>query len=114
MGSKLVSLAAAVFILAIMTANIVLAASVDLNQEVSDEDKANFDQIITPVMKIYNLVKYAASAIAGIALLFAGISYMSSGTDPRKRDNAKSMAMYVIIGLVIIWAAPLIVGLIVG
>jgi len=98
---------------ALMTANMVLA-SVDFNQQPSAEDKATFDQILQPVMKIYNLAKYIASAIAGIALLFAGIMYMGSGSDPKKRDNAKSMSMYVIIGLVVIWAAPLLVKLVVG
>lgn len=91
-----------------------LAMAVDFNQSISAEDKATFDQILTPVMTIYNLVKYIASAIAGVVLLFAGISYMASGSDPKKRENSKQMAMYVIIGLIVIWAAPLIVQLIVG
>lgn len=88
--------------------------AVDFNQSISSQDKATFDHILEPVMKIYNLVKYIASAIAGLALLFAGIMYMTSGGDPKKRDNAKDMAMYVVIGLIVIWAAPLIVQLIVG
>jgi type IV secretory pathway VirB2 component (pilin) len=91
-----------------------IVIAVDFNQAPSDADKATFDQILQPVMKIYNLVKYIASAIAAIALLAAGITYMISGSDPKKRDNAKGMAMYVIIGLVIIWAAPLVVNLIVS
>lgn len=89
-------------------------AAVDFNQAPSSQDQATFDQILEPIMKIYNLVKYFASAIAGIALLFAGTSYMTSGSDPKKRENSKSMAMYVVIGLVVIWAAPLLVSLIVG
>lgn len=95
-----------------MCAQFVLA--VDFSQGVSDSDQALFDQILVPVLAIYNLIKYIASAVAGIALLFSGVTYMVSGNDPRKRDNAKSMAMYVVIGLVIIWAAPLVVQLIVG
>lgn len=90
-----------------------IVIAVDFDQEPSDADKAKFDQILEPVMKIYNLVKYIASALAGVALLFAGITYMVSGSDPKKRDNAKGMGMYVIIGLVVIWAAPMIVQLIV-
>lgn len=90
-----------------------VAAAVDFNQPPTAQDQATFDQILSPVMRIYNLVKYFASAIAGIALLIAGVSYMTSGSDPRKRDNAKSMGMYVIIGLVVIWAAPMIVSLVV-
>ena len=82
--------------------------------EPSDEDKATFDEILEPVLKIYNFVKYIASVIAVVIMLFAGVTYMISGSDPKKRDQAKGMAMYVIIGLIVIWAAPLIVDFIVG
>lgn len=81
---------------------------------ISEEDQATFDQILEPVMKIYNLVKYVATFIAALFLLFVGLTYIMSGSDPRKRDNAKAMAMYVIVGLVIIWAAPLVVQFVVG
>ncbi|VVB71257.1 TrbC/VIRB2 family protein [uncultured archaeon] len=87
-------------------------AAVDFSQQPSAQDQTTFDQILAPVMKIYNLVKYFASALAGIALLIAGVTYMVSGSDPKKRDGAKSMAMYVVIGLLVIWAAPMIVSLI--
>jgi len=90
------------------------AMAVDFNQSISSQDKATFDQILTPVMTIYNLVKYISSAIGGVVLLFAGINYMMSGADPKKRDDSKNMAMYVVIGLIVIWAAPMIVGLIAG
>jgi multisubunit Na+/H+ antiporter MnhB subunit len=96
----------------IIVADVVLA--VEFNQTISPTDKATFDQILTPVMTIYNLVKYIATAIAGVVLLFAGITYMTSGSDPKKRENAKNMAMYVVIGLIVIWAAPMIVQLLVG
>lgn len=91
-----------------------LAMAVEFNQTVSAQDKATFDQILSPVMKIYNLVKYCATVLAVLILLFAGISYMTAGDDPKKRETAKNMAMYVIIGLIVIWAAPLIVNFIVG
>jgi hypothetical protein len=89
-------------------------AAVDFSQAPSAADQATFDQILEPVMRIYNLVKYFASAIAGIALLVAGVTYMTSGSDPKKRDNAKSMGMYVVIGLLVIWAAPMLVSLVVS
>ena len=103
-----------VLIIALLFVTPTIVMAFDFDQQPSDEDKATFDQILEPVMKIYNLVKYIASALAGIALLFAGVTYMISGSDPKKRDNAKSMGMYVVIGLVVIWAAPMIVQLIVG
>jgi len=91
-----------------------VAAAVDFNTQLSDADKATFDKILEPVMKIYNLVKYAASVIAVVIMLFSGVSYMISGSDPKKRESAKNMAMYVIIGLIVIWAAPLVVNFIIG
>ena len=91
-----------------------IASAIDLNQEPSDADKAKFDQILSPVMKVYNLVKYSATAIAALMLVFVGISYMTSSNDPKKRDNAKSMGTFVIIGLVLIWATPALIGFLVG
>jgi len=88
--------------------------SAQFDEGISDEDKATFDEILEPVMKIYNLVKYVATFIAALFLLFAGTTYMMSGSDPKKRDGAKGMVMYVAIGLVVIWAAPLFVSFIVG
>jgi hypothetical protein len=38
---------------------------------------------------------------------------MTSGADPRKRDQSKNIAMYVVIGLIVIWAAPMIINLMV-
>ena len=64
-------------------------------------------------MKIYNFVKYSATVIAVLVLLFAGIVYMTAGNDPKKRDQAKNMAGYVIIGLILIWAAPIVVQFII-
>lgn len=69
---------------------------------------ATYDQILQPIQAIYDLVKYAVTIIAGIVLTFAGITYITSGSDPGKRDKAKNMIMYVLIGLAVIWAAPLL------
>ena len=99
------------FILALMIPN---TFAVDFSQPPSSADKSTFDQILVPVMKIYNLIKYVATAIAVIVLTIAGIFYMTGGDDPKKRDTAKNMATYVIIGLFVIWAAPLVVNFIVG
>jgi len=35
---------------------------------------------------------------------------MSAGNDSKKRDNAKSTAAYVVIGLTVIWASPFLVN----
>ena len=92
----------------------VLADVADLDTDISPEDKEKFDQILQPVTKVYNFVKYIASAVALLFLLYGGISYMTAGSDPKQKDQAKNIIMYVIIGLVIIWAAPLIVELLVA
>jgi uncharacterized membrane protein len=91
-----------------------LASAIDYNGNLSADDKASFDEILKPVMKVYNLLKYVASAIAILVLLLSGVNYMISGSDPQKRESAKYMAMYVIVGLIIIWAAPLVVNFITG
>ena len=88
--------------------------AVDFDEDISDSDKDTFDEILEPIMKIYNLVKYTATILAVVVLLFAGVSYMISGSNPGKRENAKNMITYVAIGLVVIWAAPLVVNFIVG
>jgi type IV secretory pathway VirB2 component (pilin) len=77
----------------------------------SSSDTSTFDQILQPVWKVYNFVKYIATAIAAIFLVFAGITYMTSGNDVMKRENAKHMIAYVVVGLIVIWAAPFIVQL---
>lgn len=82
----------------------------DLDTDITNEDKEKFDEILQPVVKIYNFIKYIATIVAAIFLLFAGISFMTSGDDPKKRDQAKSIATYVIVGLLVIWAAPFIVN----
>lgn len=92
---------------------IVFAESAPLDTDLSPEDKERFDAILAPVMKIYNFVKYIASVVAAMFLLYAGITYMTSGSDPRKREQAKNIGAYVIIGLIIIWAAPILVQLLI-
>ena len=98
----------------VMFVSMQFVMAVEFNQTLSASDKATFDQMLSPVMKIYNLVKYSATVLAVLVLLFAGVMYITAGSDPGKREKAKNMAMYVIIGLVVIWAAPLIVNFIVG
>lgn len=83
--------------------------AVDFNSTVSPQDQQTFDQILQPVMKIYNFVKYAATVLAVVFLVFAGITFISSGNDQAKREQAKMMITYIVIGLIIIWVAPLVV-----
>jgi hypothetical protein len=112
MGKK--TLAIFGILLLAFTFSIQFVSAVNFDSDISDEDKEVFDEILEPVMKIYNFVKYSATVIAVMVLLFAGIVYITAGADPGKREKAKNMATYVIVGLVVIWAAPLIVNFIVG
>ena len=112
MKTKYLAVFGLMFFLSLMAMQVVVA--IDFDEDISQEDQDTFDEILDPVMKIYNLVKYSATVLAVVVLLFAGVSYMISGNDPAKREKSKSMAMYVIIGLIVIWAAPLLVNFIVG
>lgn len=91
----------------------VSAAAVNWDTK-SYTDSATFNQILEPVLRIYSFGKYAATLIAVLVLLVAGISYMLSGSDPRKREQSKSMAAYVFVGLIVIWAAPYAVNYFIG
>jgi len=86
-----------------------MAYALDFDEEISEEDKDTFDAILEPVMKIYNFVKYSASVLAVLFLLFAGVSFIIGGKDVKKREDSKMMAMYVVVGLAVIWIAPYIV-----
>lgn len=91
-----------------------LALAVDFDSDISSSDKATFDEILEPVMKVYNFVKYSATVLAVLFLIFAGVTFIMSGNDQAKREQAKMMATYIVIGLIIIWVAPLLVTYLVG
>lgn len=85
--------------------------AINLSTTITAEQKQDFDQILEPVMKLYNFAKYVSTLVAGMFLLFGGITFMSSGNDPYKRQQAKSILTYVVVGLVVIWAAPFLVSM---
>lgn len=87
------------------------SASASAVPPTTTSDTSTFDQILEPVWKIYNFFRYIATAVAAIMLVFAGITYMLSGTDMGKRDSAKNIIAFVVVGLIVIWVTPLIVQL---
>ncbi|MBM3206851.1 MAG: hypothetical protein FJZ43_04505 [Candidatus Staskawiczbacteria bacterium] len=97
---KLASLLLIAYIFAIQV------VSAQFNGTITQEEQQTFNTILEPVIRIYNLIKYAATFIAVIMLVIAGVSYITSGSDPGKRESSKNTIMYVFIGLAIIWAAP--------
>jgi len=98
----------------VMTAFLMLIITQLSLVDASHATTSTFEEILEPLQTIYDLVKFTATVIAGLIMLFAGLTYISSGSDPGKREKAKNMVMYVIIGLMVIWAAPFVVELILG
>ena len=75
----------------------------------SETDIQNFNQILEPVMKVYNFVKYAASVLAVLFLVFAAVQ-MFLNNNPSEKEQAKTKVTYIVIGLGLIWVAPIIVN----
>ena len=107
---KIWTIAVMLLMVAVTVSSALAVDYADVDTEITPEEQEQFDEILEPVVKIYNFVKYVATVVAVIILAIAGISFMTSGTDPKKRDTAKGMATYVVLGLLVIWAAPMIVG----
>ena len=84
-------------------------AAIDFDQGLTSSEEAQLDQILSPVLKIYNFIKYAASIAGVLMLVFAGITFITAGGEQVKKEKAKKMAVGVVIGLIVIWIAPLVV-----
>src|SRR3989344_7534224 len=92
MNKKILSIASILFLLA----PAVMAAGVS--------------DITAPITKIYDLIKGIVSVLGIIAITVAGAMYMFSGSNIQSRENAKSMVSYAVVGLVLVWVAPLVVN----
>jgi len=84
-------------------------AAIDFEQGITPQEEQQFDQILSPVMKVYNFIKYAATVIGVLMLVFAGVSFLTAGGEQLKKEKAKNTAVGVVIGLVLIWVSPYIV-----
>lgn len=76
---------------------------------VAAQSPGNITTITEPITRIYDLVKAVVSILGIIAITIAGAHYMFSGNNIQTRENAKSMASYAVVGLVLVWVAPLVV-----
>ena len=56
------------------------------------------------------LLSWARTTHVRSVMLIAGLSYMMSGDDMKKRDSAKQRVGYIIVGLMLVWATPFIVN----
>ncbi len=100
---------APILLLLLILATPLVLAKIEFNGTISKEDEKQFDAILSPIMKIYNFIKYAATVIGVLVLVFAGVAFLTAGGDNAKKERAKNMAVGVIIGLIVIWIAPLVV-----
>lgn len=76
---------------------------------VAAQSPGNLNAITEPITRIYDIVKAAVSILGVLAITVAGGQYMFSGSNIQTREAAKSMASYAVIGLVLVWSAPLVV-----
>lgn len=100
---------APILLLLLLLATPLVLGEIDFDEDISRADERAFDEILSPVMKIYNFIKYAATVAGVLMLVFAGVSFVMSGGDQAKKEKAKHMAIGVVIGLIVIWVAPLVV-----
>ena len=98
-----------VLLLVLILALPLVTAEIDFDQDLTPEEEAQFDEILSPVLKVYNFIKYAATVIGVLMLVFSGISFITAGGEMAKKEKAKNMAMGVIMGLIVIWVAPVVV-----
>lgn len=64
------------------------------------------------IIKIINFVLLLVGAIAVLALIYAGVSYITALGDESKAERAKRMILYVVIGLILIILSGVIVNLV--
>jgi type IV secretory pathway VirB2 component (pilin) len=72
--------------------------------------QADIDAITAPLTRIYDLLKSVVSVIAVIAITVAGARFMFSGDNIQQREASKAMVGYCVMGLVVVWVAPLMVN----
>lgn len=100
--------------IAAMILSMPFISAADMNATITAQEKAQFDQILTPVFKIYHLMLYLVSAVAICYAVYIGIQFMLSGGESKKREEAKTSLTYVGIGLLVVWAAPYVVQMLLG
>ena len=64
------------------------------------------------IIKVINFILGLVGAIAVLALIYAGVSYITALGDEQKAERAKRMILYVLIGLALIILSAAIVNLV--
>ncbi len=91
-----------------------VVATLDLNSDLSETDQAQVDEILGPIVKAYQILRYIASLIGVIAIVVAGITLTIPNTDPAKKKLAKAIILSALGGMILVIFAPNIVGLLTG
>ena len=52
-------------------------------------NESQYQEILQPVQSVYDFVEYAVTVVAGLILIFAGYTFITSGNDPRKERAGK-------------------------
>ena len=100
-------------LLTLMVAPLVLAEP-DFDQDLTASEKAKADEALSPIMLLYRYATYAATVIGVMVIVYAGVMLMIAGGEQAKKQRAKNMIVGVIIGLILIWSAPLIIDILAG
>jgi hypothetical protein len=103
-----------VLLLVTLLAAPIVLAEPDFDRDLTNDEKEQFDEILSPVMKVYDFIKYAATIVGVLMLVFAGVTHVTSGGEQAKKQRAKNMIIGVVLGLALIWSAPLIVNALFG
>lgn len=97
------------FLFIITSPIIDVKAANDYYQPLSSGDKALFKEMFKPLFNFISLIPYAASVAAIFYILYAGFNMVTAGYDSAKKEQSKTMIALTIIGLGVVWAAPLFI-----
>jgi hypothetical protein len=92
---------------------LITAASTNVSASPPPDPWSNIqDKVIGIVCSFRNVFSTAATGIAGLVMVIAGIQWVSSEADPGARKKAKTSMIHAIVGLIIISIANQIAGLV--
>jgi len=91
----------------------IAAPALAQNIGVAKPDQAKVENIGTLIAAAINIIIVIAGIIVFVMLVWGGISYMTSGGDKTKTEEARNRITYALIGLAIVaaaWALTIIIN----
>ncbi len=79
----------------------------DLNDDLSSREQRSLQKMFQPIVKLFNLIKYLGSILAGVMLAWGSVNLMTSGDDFKKRKESKEKLTMTMIALGVLWTIPL-------